>query len=43
MLNKIYKEYDYGQASAISFIIMAVLFAFSLFYLSAASRKEREF
>jgi multiple sugar transport system permease protein len=43
MINKIYKEYDYGQASAISFIIMAVLFAFSLFYLSATSRKEKEF
>lgn len=43
MLFKIYKEYDYGQASAISFIIMAVLFAYSLLYLSATSRKESEF
>lgn len=43
MLYKIYKEYDYGQASAISFIIMAVLFAYSLLYLSATSRKESEF
>jgi multiple sugar transport system permease protein len=43
MLYKIYKEYDYGQASAISFIIMVVLFAYSLLYLSATSRKESEF
>ncbi|MDA8426682.1 MAG: sugar ABC transporter permease [Treponema sp.] len=43
MLYKIYKEYDYGQASAISFMIMAILFAYSLLYLSATSRKERDF
>jgi multiple sugar transport system permease protein len=43
LLNKIYKEYDYGQASAISFIIMAILFTYAMIHLSASSRKEREF
>jgi multiple sugar transport system permease protein len=43
MLYKTYKEYDYGQASALGFIIMVVLFCYSLAYLSVTSRKAKEF
>ncbi|HOV93831.1 MAG TPA: sugar ABC transporter permease [Spirochaetales bacterium] len=42
MLNKIMKEYNYGQASAIGLIIMMILFVYSFFYLRFTSRKEIE-
>jgi ABC-type sugar transport systems, permease components len=41
MINKIYKEYNYGQGAALSLIIMALLFAIAFVYLSMTSRKER--
>ncbi|MDR0539092.1 MAG: sugar ABC transporter permease [Spirochaetaceae bacterium] len=40
MINKITKAYDYGQGSAIGFIIIAILFVFAFFYLRASSEKE---
>jgi len=42
MLNKIMKEYNYGQASAIGLIIMMILFVYAFFYLKFTSRKEVE-
>lgn len=42
MLNKIMKEYNYGQASAIGVIIMMILFVYAFFYLKFTSRKEIE-
>ena len=38
MINKIFKAYDYGQGSAIGVIIMALLFAYAIFYLKLTSR-----
>jgi len=40
MINKIYKEYDYGQGAALSLVIMVLLFVFAFAYLSISSRKE---
>lgn len=40
MINKIFKEYDYGQGAAIGVIIMVLLFAYATFYLKMSSRKE---
>jgi multiple sugar transport system permease protein len=40
MINKIIKSYDYGQGSAIGFIIMLLLFAFAFLYLRWTSRGE---
>lgn len=40
MINKIIKSYDYGQGSAIGFIIMGLLFVFAVFYLRGTSREE---
>ncbi len=40
MINKIMKNYDYGQGAAIGFVIMALLFVFALLYLRVASREE---
>lgn len=40
MINKIIKAYDYGQGSAIGFVIMGLLFAFAVFYLRFAAREE---
>jgi multiple sugar transport system permease protein len=33
MINKVFKEYDYGQGAAIGLIIMALLFLYAIFYL----------
>lgn len=41
MINKVFKEYDYGQGSAIGVIIMVLLFAYSVIYLKIINRKER--
>jgi multiple sugar transport system permease protein len=40
MINKIQKSYDYGQGSAVGFIIITILFAFAFFYLRIFARKE---
>jgi multiple sugar transport system permease protein len=40
MINKVFKEYDYGQGSAIGLIIMFLLFIYSIFYLRLTSRKD---
>ena len=40
MINKVFKEYDYGQGSAIGLIIMTILFLYSIFYLRLTSRKD---
>jgi multiple sugar transport system permease protein len=42
MINKIIKNYDYGQGSAIGFMIMLLLFGFAFFYLRWNSRHEAE-
>jgi multiple sugar transport system permease protein len=42
MINKIYKEYNYGQGAALSLIIMVLLFILAFAYLSIANRKEFE-
>ncbi|MGE4584681.1 MAG: carbohydrate ABC transporter permease [Sphaerochaeta sp.] len=38
MINKVFKEYDYGQGSAIGVIIMILLFAYAILYLRLAER-----
>lgn len=40
MINKIMKNYDYGQGAAIGFVIMSLLFIFATFYLHMTSRKD---
>jgi multiple sugar transport system permease protein len=40
MINKIYKNYDYGQGSALGVIIIALLMIYAVIYLKIASRKE---
>jgi multiple sugar transport system permease protein len=40
MINKITKNYDFGQGSAVGFIIIAILFVFAFFYLRIVARKE---
>ncbi|HWT80728.1 MAG TPA: sugar ABC transporter permease, partial [Candidatus Methylomirabilis sp.] len=40
MINKVFQEYDYGQASAIGVIIMGILFVYAFFYLNVSSRWE---
>lgn len=42
MINKIFKEYDYGQGAAIGVIIMVLLFLYASFYLKMSSRKESD-
>ncbi len=42
MINKIFKQYDYGQGAAIGIIIMVILFSYAVFYLKISSRKEGE-
>ncbi len=42
MINKIFKEYDYGQGAAIGVIIMLLLFLYATFYLKMSSRKGGE-
>jgi multiple sugar transport system permease protein len=43
MINKIFKEYDYGQGAAIGVIIMILLFVYAIFYLRVTGRQEEEF
>jgi len=38
MINKVFKEYDYGQGSAIGLIIMTLLFGYAIIYLRLAER-----
>ena len=40
MINKITKSYDFGQGSAVGFIIISILFIFAFFYLRIVARKE---
>jgi multiple sugar transport system permease protein len=40
MINKIQKSYDYGQGSAVGFMIIIFLFVFAFFYLKLTARKE---
>jgi multiple sugar transport system permease protein len=40
MINKIIKSYDFGQGSAVGFIIISILFVFAVFYLHTVARKE---
>jgi multiple sugar transport system permease protein len=40
MILKITKSYDFGQGSAIGFIIITILFVFAFFYLRFVARKE---
>jgi multiple sugar transport system permease protein len=40
MINKITKQYDFGQGSAVGFIIITILFVFAFFYLRIVARKE---
>jgi hypothetical protein len=40
MINKIIKSYDFGEESAVGFIIITILFFFAFFYLRTAAKKE---
>jgi len=40
MINKITVAYNFGQGSAVGFIIISILFIFAFFYLRIVSRKE---
>ena len=40
MINKIIKNYDFGQGSAVGFIIITILFIFAFFYLRIVAKKE---
>jgi multiple sugar transport system permease protein len=40
MINKITYAYDFGEGSAIGFIIILILFVFAFFYLRVMARKE---
>lgn len=40
MINKVFQEYDYGQASAIGVIIMGLLFIYAFLYLNVSSKWE---
>ena len=40
MINKITKNYDFGQGSAVGFIIVTILFVFAIFYLRIVAKKE---
>jgi multiple sugar transport system permease protein len=42
MINKITKQYDFGQGSAVGFIIITILSLFAFFYLRATGKKEME-
>jgi len=43
MINKIYKEYDFGQGAAIGVVIMVLLFIYAVFYLKVSSKKVGAF
>jgi multiple sugar transport system permease protein len=40
MINKITRQYNFGEGSAIGFIIITILFVFAFFYLRIVARKE---
>ncbi|MEM9423663.1 MAG: sugar ABC transporter permease [Spirochaetota bacterium] len=40
MINKVFKEYNYGQGAAVSFIIMFLLFFYAIFYLKVNNKSE---
>lgn len=40
MINKVFKEYDYGQGSAIGVMIIVSLLVFAVFYLHVTSKME---
>jgi multiple sugar transport system permease protein len=40
MINKITFAYNFGEGSAVGFIIIAILFVFAFFYLRVVSKKE---
>jgi multiple sugar transport system permease protein len=40
MINKITKSYDFGQGSAVGFIIITISFLFAFFYLKIIAKKE---
>jgi multiple sugar transport system permease protein len=40
MINKITRSYDFGQGSAVGFIIISILFIFAFFYLHTVAKKE---
>lgn len=42
MINKIYKEFNYGQGAAIGVMIMVILLIFTTTYLSMTNKKELE-
>ncbi len=42
MINKVFQEYDYGQASAIGVMIMGILFLYAFVYLNFASKWEMQ-
>ena len=42
MINKIYKEFNYGQGAAIGVMIMVILLICTTAYLSMTNKKELE-
>lgn len=40
MINKIYKEFNYGQGAALGVMIMGILFIYAFTYLNMTSKKE---
>ena len=42
MINKVYKEFDYGQGSAYGIIIMALLFIYALIYLRVTKASKED-
>ena len=40
MINKVFKQYDYGQGSAIGIMIMIILFVYSVFYLKIVNKGD---
>ena len=43
MINKVYKEFDYGQGSAYGVIIMVLLLTYAVLYLRVARSKGEDF
>ena len=42
MINKVFKDYNYGQGSAVGVIIMLILFIYAFFYLRVMSGREAQ-
>ena len=40
IINKIYKEFNYGQGAALGVMIMGMLFIYAFTYLNMTSKKE---